>query len=327
MDVHEVMLDAHLDGSARYSKGDSGTGGKMAGWMIALLVTLSSVAFVGLATAALVYYHRNVRPVDLTKLRHAYAAAMARFASVTSGARRHRRGGAELHIDLEGGNNKDMAIRLKRSDDEVDLPTVAGSMDQMSVPSTVGRRAGASVDDLDEVHSAPSLPSVGDVSPLESPAGSSPGAPPATRYVSVFTVKKDCGGKTLEQVDLRALAIAYLSRMLKKFPNTHLLPYDRNSGLPRIVNIRDIPDGIDELAKYVGEARVDPKTGKVLFNLRVEGDEPVSKMKSSGSRPSSARGREPEGGRRRNTARPTKPMNAPKTPGTPGSSNMEDVAL
>ncbi|EJK76938.1 hypothetical protein THAOC_01269 [Thalassiosira oceanica] len=161
-----------------------------------------------------------------------------------------------------------MAIRLKRSDDEVDQPTVAGSMDQMSVPSTVGRGAGrpaASGDSLDEVHSAPSLPSVGDVSPLESPTGSgtSPGAPaPATRYVSVFTVKKDCGGRSLEEVDLRALAIAYLSRMLKKFPNTHLLPYDRRSGLPRIVNIRDIPDGIDELANYVGEARVDQRTGK-----------------------------------------------------------------
>jgi len=45
-------------------------------------------------------------------------------------------------------------------------------------------------------------------------------------------------------------------------------------------------DAVDDVAvlQNVGNARVDDKTGKVLFNLRVESDEPVSKMKSNSSR-------------------------------------------
>jgi len=96
-------------------------------------------------------------------------------------------------------------------------------------------------------------------------------------------VKKDCGGKTLDQINLRDLIISYLSRMMKKLPNTHLLPYDKKSTLPAIINIRSIPDDIAELQHYVGNAHVDDKTGKVMFNLRVEGDQPVSKMKNNDS--------------------------------------------
>jgi len=166
--------------------------------------------------------------------------------------------------------------------------TSADSEDHLSVPSLVRGGEG------DEIVFAPTpggtnLSSVGsmnnnNVSPLESPQGT-PRTPSShqtsTRYVSVFTVKKDCGGKALHEVDLRALAIAYLSRMLKKFPNTHLLPYDKNAPLPAITNIRNIPDDMEELKQYVGNARLDDRTGKVLFNLRVESDEPVSKMKNS----------------------------------------------
>ena len=52
--------------------------------------------------------------------------------------------------------------------------------------------------------------------------------------------------------------------------------------LPAITNIRNIPDDLEELRQYVGNARLDDKMGKVLFNLRVESDEPVSKMKNGG---------------------------------------------
>jgi len=116
------------------------------------------------------------------------------------------------------------------------------------------------------------------VSPLDSP-----GVSTSTRYVSVFTVKKDCGGKTLEEVDLRSLAVAYLSRLFKKVPDTNLLPYDKESELPAIKNIRNIPDDLQELLKYVGNPRIDESTGKVLFNLRCESDVPMSKMKNLSS--------------------------------------------
>jgi hypothetical protein len=125
----------------------------------------------------------------------------------------------------------------------------------------------------------------GQISPLESPMVASDNTSQASspRYISVFTVKKDCGGKTLDQINLRDLIISYLSRMMKKLPNTHLLPYDKKSTLPAIINIRSIPDDIAELQHYVGNAHVDDKTGKVMFNLRVEGDQPVSKMKNNDS--------------------------------------------
>jgi hypothetical protein len=115
------------------------------------------------------------------------------------------------------------------------------------------------------------------VSPLET---SSDTVSTSTRYVSVFTVKKDCGGKPLEQVDLRKLAVAYLSRLFKKVPHTILLPYDKDSELPAITSIRTIPDDLQELLAYVGQPRIDEYTGKVLFNLRCESDIPMSKMKN-----------------------------------------------
>lgn len=105
----------------------------------------------------------------------------------------------------------------------------------------------------------------------------------STRYVSVFTVKKDCGGKTLDQVDLRSLAVAYLSRLFKKVPDTSLLPYDKESQLPAIHSIRNIPDDMQELLEYVGNPRIDENTGKVMFNLRCESDVPMSKMKNLSS--------------------------------------------
>ena len=118
------------------------------------------------------------------------------------------------------------------------------------------------------------------VSPLDIPDDT---VSTSTRYVSVFTVKKDCGGKTLDQVDLRSLAVAYLSRLFKKVPDTNLLPYDKESPLPVIQNIRNIPDDMQELLEYVGNPRIDETTGKVMFNLRCESDVPMSKMKNLSS--------------------------------------------
>jgi len=222
--------------------------------------------------------------------------------------------------DLEkGGGYRDYAIQLKKTTDEMEEGTAAetalDSKDQLSVPSLVQAAE-------DMFHSTPggsnsySSKSSG-VSPLESPRGTSD-----TRYISVFTVKKDCGGKPLNQVDLRALAIAYLSRMLKKFPNTHLLAYDKTSTLPAIKNIRTLPDDLEELQQYVGNARVDDKTGKVLFNLRVESDEPVSKMKSSSSSTSSR-----SKATKKHTATPL-PKQQSKDPSSPRSPGvLEDVDL
>jgi len=222
--------------------------------------------------------------------------------------------------DLEkGGGYRDYAIQLKKTNDEMEEGTAAetalDSKDQLSVPSLVQAAE-------DMFHSTPggsnsySSKSSG-VSPLESPRGTS-----STRYISVFTVKKDCGGKPLNQVDLRALAIAYLSRMLKKFPNTHLLPYDKTSTLPAIKNIRTLPDDLEELQQYVGNARVDDKTGKVLFNLRVESDEPVSKMKSSSGSTSS---RSKASKKHTATPLPKQQSRDPSSPRSPGV--LEDVDL
>jgi hypothetical protein len=79
------------------------------------------------------------------------------------------------------------------------------------------------------------------------------------------------------------LAVAYLSRLFKKVPDTNLLPYDKASELPAIKSIRDIPEDMQELLQYVGNPRIDEKTGKVLFNLRCESDVPMSKMKNLSS--------------------------------------------
>ena len=207
-------------------------------------------------------------------------------------------------LDLEKG---DYAIRLQYTNDEIEAfpgstigETMSGSEDHLSVPSLVRggieeevidflprSTPGSSVGSRENGHIG-TIGDEGTVSPLESPQGigsetsSSPASNPSTRYISVFTVKKDCGNKTLGEVDLRALAIAYLSRMLRKFPNTHLLPYDKNAPLPAITNIRNIPDDLEELKQYVENARICDKTGKVLFNLRVESDQPVSNMKNLG---------------------------------------------
>ena len=118
------------------------------------------------------------------------------------------------------------------------------------------------------------------VSPLDSPDDT---VSTNTRYVSVFTVKKDCGGKPLEEVDLRSLAVAYLSRLFKKVPDTCLLPCDKESSLPAINSVRNIPDDLQELLEYVGNPRIDENTGKVLFNLRCESNVPMSKMKNLSS--------------------------------------------
>jgi len=145
------------------------------------------------------------------------------------------------------------------------------------------------------------------VSPLDSPDDT---ASASTRYVSVFTVKKDCGGKTLEEVDLRSLAVAYLSRLFKKVPDTNLLPYDKDSELPAIKNVRNIPDDLQELLEYVGNPRIDENTGKVLFNLRCESDVPMSKMKNLSSQ------------------RLSKQMNKSRTQGDrSNASDFEDVSL
>lgn len=197
-------------------------------------------------------------------------------------------------LDLGKGKSENMTIRLQYTNDEIDgypatvAETMMTSRDQLSVPRLI-----KGIEDEINFITTPGEKSkgkgkgksknVGDVSPLESPNGTSDNASQysSPRYISVFTVKKDCGGKTLDQINLRELVIAYLSRMMKKLPNTHLLPYDKKSSLPTIINIRNIPDDIVDLQHYVGNPHVDNKTGKVMFNLRVEGDEPVSKMKNN----------------------------------------------
>lgn len=197
-------------------------------------------------------------------------------------------------LDLGKGKSENMTIRLQYTNDEIDgypatvAETMMTSRDQLSVPRLI-----KGIEDEINFITTPGEKSkgkgkgksknVGDVSPLESPKGTSDNASQSSspRYISVFTVKKDCGGKTLDQINLRELVIAYLSRMMKKLPNTHLLPYDKKSSLATIINIRNIPDDIVDLQHYVGNPHVDNKTGKVMFNLRVEGDEPVSKMKNS----------------------------------------------
>lgn len=184
--------------------------------------------------------------------------------------------------DIESGR---FVIKLKDEAEVEEFPglnicqsTVANTEndthDDRSVPSTVQH---SSDDDMPSLSSR-SLDAIEQekydprISPLEEPP---------TRYISVFTVKKDVQGKSLEEIDLRGLAISYLSKMMKKFPNTFLLPYDKESTLNPITSIRNIPDGLEDLEQYVGNARVDVGSGKVMFNLRVESDMPVSKMKGS----------------------------------------------
>jgi len=197
-------------------------------------------------------------------------------------------------LDLGKGKSENMTIRLQYTNDEIDgypatvAETMMTSRDQLSVPRLI-----KGIEDEINFITTPGekckgngkgkSKNVGDVSPLESPKSNSDNASQSSspRYISVFTVKKDCGGKTLDQINLRELVIAYLSRMMKKLPNTHLLPYDKKSSLPTIINIRNIPDDIVDLQHYVGNPHVDDRTGKVMFNLRVEGDEPVSKMKNN----------------------------------------------
>ncbi len=236
-------------------------------------------------------------------------------------------------LDLEKGIGEDYTIRLQYTNDELEATVdETATHDQLSVPSLVqgieeevnyqatpnGTRSYSSYE------RGGSKGKISEISPLESPQGTNKEV--TKRYISVFTVKKDCGGKTLDQIDLRALATAYLSRMLKKFPNTYLLPHDKISNLPAIIHIRDIPDDLEVLHQYIGNARVDVKSGKVLFNLRVESDAPVSKMKSNTSMSS----RVSSGRRVRFNASPaidadSTPKKQPDSPNSPES--MEDVDL
>ncbi|KAL7465743.1 hypothetical protein ACHAXS_006061 [Conticribra weissflogii] len=196
-----------------------------------------------------------------------------------------KRKAALMNDDMDGMEKGQYVVKLKDEEEIENFPGLPGGeahtiamTDDRSVPSTIHHSdcdehsSGSSsrTTSLDEIEQYDPR-----ISPLEDPVEDTP-----TRYISVFTVKKDCGGKTLNEVDLRALAIAYLSKMLKKFPNTYLLPYDKTSDLQPITNIRNIPDDMSELENYVGNARVDDNTGKILFNLRVESDTPVSKMKT-----------------------------------------------
>lgn len=235
----------------------------------------------------------------------------------------------QLSIDdlyLAKGTSENMTIRLQYTNDEIDgypatvAETMMTSRDQLSVPRLI-----KGIEDEINFITTPGEKSkgkvksknVGDVSPLESPKGTSDNASQSSspRYISVFTVKKDCGGKTLDQINLRELVIAYLSRMMKKLPNTHLLPYDKKSPLPTIINIRNIPDEIVDLQHYVGNPHVDDKTGKVMFNLRVEGDEPVSKMKNNTT------GHDKLGSKSNSMKKISiTPINDNKTPQSPGDS-------
>jgi len=166
-----------------------------------------------------------------------------------------------------------LVFRIK---DEVEGMQDADHRDGYTVPSSIDENASPS-----RYSYYSKQPLLADpVSPLDR---SDDTVSTSTRYVSVFTVKKDCGGRTLEQVDLRSLAVAYLSRLFKKVPDTNLLPYDKASELPAIKSIRDIPEDMQELLQYVGNPRIDEKTGKVLFNLRCESDVPMSKMKNLSS--------------------------------------------
>ena len=324
MHVESVKLDMSLqpNGYANGNGGDSRSGFNWAGLTIGLSCSIVSLAILVFGSRYYTKYHRlKLDDLDFG--------------------------------DLEKGGNdyKDYAIRLQYTNDEIEN-TIAEtvSKDQLSVPSLVQAAkdmkfattpGGTNSYSSSKSGSASGSGGSSGISPLESPqestSGKSPGAS-RTRYISVFTVKKDCGGKPLDQVDLRALAIAYLSRMLKKFPNTHLLPYDKTSSLPAITNIRNIPDDIEELQKYVGNARVDDKTGKVLFNLRVESDEPVSKMKGNTGSSSrfkakkhtvapldSSSVKKPKASKESDDALEEGDETVPASPKSPGV--MEDVAL
>lgn len=235
------------------------------------------------------------------------SASLSSLLCLVFAARRYKRRLLSIDdLDLGKGKDENYTIRLRYTNDEIDgypAATVAETMasrDQLSVPrlikgieeeinfiSTPGGTNSFSSGmnkDKSKNKEGSAGSNAGEVSPLESPKGTSSqnaSQVSSPRYISVFTVKKDCGGKTLDQINLRELVIAYLSRMMKKLPNTHLLPYDKKSSLSAIFNIRNIPDDIADLQHYVGNARVDDKTGKVMFNLRVEGDQPVSQMKSN----------------------------------------------
>ena len=243
------------------------------------------------------------------------------------------------NLDLGKGKSENMTIRLQYTNDEIDgypatvAETMMTSRDQLSVPRLI-----KGIEDEINFITTPGEMSkgkgngksknVGEVSPLESPKGNSDNASQSSspRYISVFTVKKDCGGKTLDQINLRELVIAYLSRMMKKLPNTHLLPYDKKSSLPTIINIRNIPDDIVDLQHYVGNPHVDEKTGKVMFNLRVEGDEPVSKMKNNATGHDKLSLTSQSKSTKKNSITPISDNKTPQSPGeSQSSSSIGDV--
>jgi len=273
-DIRQARLDSELPApstNTRANESNDGGGGGRFNWA-GLMIGMSSAVGVGLLAAGSRRCSWKPKREMLTD---------------------------DLKKDLENGSSyKDYAIRMQYTSDEIEfaestvaltpasdwedllsVPNLKADQDESSAPLS---SPGGSLSSLDSTSASASSLSL-----LESPQDllassdvSLSTAKTDARYVSVFTVKKDCGGKSIEEVDTRALAIAYLSRMLKRYPNTHLLPYDKNVPLPAIANIRNIPDDPEELRQYVGNARTDARTGKVLFNLRVESDEPVSEMKS-----------------------------------------------
>ena len=146
-------------------------------------------------------------------------------------------------FDHNGVETDGFVIKLKDEAQVEEFPgteTVANTendstIDDRSVPSAVGddfpSLSSRSLDAIEQETVDPRI------SPLEEPESS-------TRYVSIFTVKKDVQGKSLKEIDLR------------RFPNTFLLPYDQESPLLPITNIRIIPDSLEELSEYIGKCIV-----------------------------------------------------------------------
>lgn len=178
------------------------------------------------------------------------ASAFGVLGMLATGVHLYKR--RQSSFDLNGVERDEFVIKLKDEAQVEEFPgteTVANTendstIDDRSIPSAVGddfpSLSSRSLDAIEQETIDPRI------SPLEEPES-------PTRYVSIFTVKKDVQGKSLEEIDLRSLAIAYLSKMLRRFPNTFLLPYDKESSLPPITNIRIIPDSMEELSEYIGK--------------------------------------------------------------------------
>lgn len=181
------------------------------------------------------------------------ASAFGALGMLATGVHMYKR--RQGSFDLNSVEKDGFVIKLKDEAQVEEFPgteTVANTendstIDDRSVPSAVGddfpSLSSRSLDAIEQETVDPRI------SPLEEPESS-------TRYVSIFTVKKDVQGKSLNEIDLRSLAISYLSKMLRRFPNTILLPYDQESPLLPITNIRIIPDSLEELSEYIGKCIV-----------------------------------------------------------------------